>query len=216
VTTQYSVTVTVGGGCSATSNAVMVNVALPAPAWVNATTQQNRDVVVSWASVPGAIAYQIERTSPFGTDVRATDTTAWNDTVPASEFPVTYVYTVFAIDEGFGVSPGRSDYATAATLLHQQVQLIAGETSIRGADLAELRRGVDAFRASYGFAPAFAGAYEPVGVVAASHFTALVAALNETRSAIGLPQFVYAGVPAPEPGGTVLAAHVQQLREALR
>jgi hypothetical protein len=51
-------------------------------------------------------------------------------------------------------------------------------------------------------------------VITAANLTALVTALNGGRDGTYL-DFAYVGVPAPAPGGVALAAHIQQLRDAL-
>lgn len=218
-TTTYWVDTVSASGCSATVDVSgTVRVLPPPPDSVVATTRENLIVDVSWSPVTGATAYQIERTTIVGgaaswaTTVSAPSTT-FTDTVPGSSAPIAYIYYVRAID-GEVSERGRFDFATAATQLYGQPNIVAGATIIRASDVAELRRGIDAFRAAFGVGAAF-GSPPPSGVIRASDFVAMVAALNVGRAVTGyLPPFQYSVQPTG--GGTVLRAHVTELREMLR
>lgn len=222
VTTTYSVSVS-SGGCSGTnSNSVTLTVIPPPPAVVTATTQENREVLLTWSAVSGASGYRIERTTRRGGSASSVATvagtvTAFADLVPASTAPVSYIYYVRTVD-AYGALSERDawDHATAATLLYQQPQLVTGSTVVKAADIGELRGAVDALRFAVYLPAAFGGSVAPSGLAKASDFTALVSALNEARATAGLSPFSYSGVSAPAAGGVVLGAHIQQFREALR
>lgn len=219
VTTSYDLAVS-SGDCVGTSSGPVTVTVIPAPpASVIATTQENRNVTVSWSAVAGASGYRIERTTrrdaatSWSTTVGSA-TTSFSDVVPASEQPVTYIYYVRTIDAYGELSDrGPWDHATAATALYAQ-PISAGVTIVRATDVGELRGAIDALRYAFYLADTFTGS--PTGFIRASDITALVTAFNEARGSIGAAPFAYSGVPAPAPGGMVLGAHIQQLREALR
>lgn len=220
-TLTYDVVVS-SGECEGASNGpLLVTVIPPPPAVVTATTQQNREVLVTWSAVAGASGYRIERTTrkdaapSFVTTVSGV--TSFNDMVPASALPVTYVYYVRTLDSVGEVSDrGPWDHATGATILYAQPQISASVTTVNGTDMTELRNAVDALRYAVYLTPAFGGSSTASGPITAAHFTAVVMALSQARVQTGTSAFTYSGVPVPAPGGTVLAAHITQLREALR
>jgi hypothetical protein len=206
----YSLTSVTAGGCDGSASGhTTVTVIPPAPAGVNAFTLENRTVQVTWASVDHVDAYQIERRTQFGgsgTIVATTSALSFVDIVPESNQPVTYLYFVRAIAAGTTSDYGAPDYATCATALYQQPQITPAETTVLAVDLAELRSAIDGLRYAYHLPP---GSYTPLVEVRAIHFTEIIAALSAVRP------FVYS-VPQPQAEGDVLAAHVQQIREALR
>jgi hypothetical protein len=55
----------------------------------------------------------------------------------------------------------------------------------------------------------------PGGAVA-SHFTALLAPLDQARALFGHGSFVYGGVQRPAVGVMIKAEHITQLREVLK
>jgi YD repeat-containing protein len=216
-TTSYSITSVTAGSCPGTfSGVTTVTVVPPPPAWVSAFTQQNRTIDVTWASVPDVDFYQVERRlqrDATGTIVTSIASTVFTDTVPESAQPVGYVYAVRAVAASTPSSYCPPDVAAGASVLYQQPQIAPRVTIVRAADLAELRGVVDALRHALHLTP---GSYSPGAVIHASDFTAIIAALDAVRGALGLPPFAYVGVPPPAAGGLVRAAHVEQLREALR
>jgi hypothetical protein len=213
-TTTYWIDAVTASGCSATLNASgTVHVLPPPPAAVVATTREDntRVVDISWTAVSGATGYLIERATivdgaaTFSTIVGA-GSTSYPDTVPATTNPVTYIYYVRTLN-GETSLRGPFDFATGATALYGRTTITAGMTVLTG-DVAELRRGIDALRAAFGLPPAFASASGPTGLILATHFTALATARNEVRP------FVYTAPPFV--GGPIRAAHITELRTALR
>jgi hypothetical protein len=101
---SISLTVTAKTACNlSASSTATVGIILPPPATVSATTQSNRIVQVSWAAVPNATSYRIERAvqvngqAVWSTTVNA-PATSYSDETPASSLPVTYIYYVRAVD----------------------------------------------------------------------------------------------------------------------
>jgi hypothetical protein len=219
-TTSYTVTASSGECQGATSGTAVITVIPAAPGLVTSTTQENRNVLVTWTAVGGANSYRIERAPQVGAAAAWQMTvtgTSYADVVPASSAPVTYIYYVRTIDQYGAISDrGAWDHATAATVLYAQPSIVAGTTLIQGADIGELRGAIDALRYAVYLPAAFGGSVPGSGVIMASDFTTLVTALNGARSTIGAGPFSYSGVPSPAPGEIVLGAHITQLREALR
>jgi YD repeat-containing protein len=222
VTTTYTVTSVSDATCpgSVTQSAATVTVYPLPPASVVATSD-NRVVSVSWPSSSGAVSYAIERgTSRTGgfAVVGTTTLLALTDTVPASATPITYVYRVRAIDSAGTWSKTTNaplDFATTATTLFAE-SVTVGQR-IEASHLAELQKAMDALRVASGLSPSFSGAPSLVGAhIAATDFTAMTTALNGALGVWGLPSFGYSGVTGPSPGVRVYAAHVTQLREAVR
>ena len=187
---------------------------------VSATTQENRNLQVSWTAVAGASGYRIERAArrdgvaTLVTTVTGSGT-SFNDLVRASATPVTYIYYVRTIDSAGELSNrGAWDPATTATMLYAQPSLTGA--IVRAGDVTELRLAIDALRYALYLPSAFGSTTAPAGKIPASDFTALVAALNGAHAAIGIVPFTYSGVAAPAPGVTIHRAHIEQIREALR
>ena len=221
---SISLTVTAKTACNlSASSTATVGIILPPPATVSATTQSNRIVQVSWAAVPNAASYRIERAvqlngqTVWSTTVNA-PATSYTDETPASSLPVTYIYYVRAVDSANVLSDrGPFDDATTATQLYAQPTLTPLVTPVKAMDVVELRRAIDALRYAVNLPPVFQSTPAPSGVIYAMHFTALINALSPARTALGRVPFVYVNnVPLPAPGGPILAEQVRQLREALR
>lgn len=214
-TTTYSITSVSAADCAGTaSGTTTISVTPPSPQWVNAAarTQNNRNVDVSWASVPDVDSYQVERRTQrdrIGIVVANTPSTTFTDTVPESTQPVAYVYFVRAIAADTPSEYGAYDYATCATALYQQPQLVSGFTTIRAVDLAELRSATDALQAAFGLP---GGSYSSGAVIRASHIAEIMTALNAVRAATGAPLLG----PPPNTGDVIRAVDLRQLREALR
>ena len=217
-TITLTVQVTASGSCAGSKTATRTVTAVPpAPASVQATTVTNTAVHITWNAVPGAQGYVVERAtlrggnatvvSPVVTDLQ------FNDTAPATSLPVTYVYYVRSVGlGGFPSGRGGHDYATTAAALF--ARNIAASVAILAADIVELRRCVDAVRVSAGLLAVFNGGPSPGDVIAATDFRTLMSALSAAKAVYSQPDFSY--VPALAAGEFIYAAHVLQLREALR
>jgi YD repeat-containing protein len=222
VTTEYALATVTAGGCPGSVSGTTTVTVIPAgPSSVTATTQENRNVLVTWTPVSGAASYRIERAPRVGAAATwsfVTGSASYLDTVPASVAPVTYIYYVRTVaSDGALSNRGAWDYATAATLLNQRPQLVVSSTTIMAVDVTELRAGVDALRAAVSLQPSFGGATPLAGAfVHAADFTHVITAMNAARAAMSRPPFAYTGVAGPAVGGVPLAAHVIQIREALR
>ncbi|HET7435183.1 MAG TPA: hypothetical protein VFN10_10790 [Thermoanaerobaculia bacterium] len=221
VTTNYFVTASSGGCAGSQSQTVTVTVVPHGPDSVTATTQTNRSVRITWTPVAGASSYLIERAPrrndvPTWTQTVSGTVNSYDDVVPASVQPVTYIYHIRTVSsDGTLSSRAAWDFATAATNLYVRPVIDIDTMEVGAVDVAELRAGIDALRYALYLPATFNGAV-PSGWIRAADFTALVVAMNEARAANTLPAFGYIGVPAPVPGNLILSEHVHQIREALR
>jgi hypothetical protein len=217
--------VRVSGSCgTADSGLATVYVNLPAPTGLTATTQTNTSQVsVSWNPVAGAGGHQVYyatngQFNPLGGIVAGPPATF---TFNASSTPVAYLFRVAAADASMYVSANQSntDYAVMATQLFTDERLVAGSTEVRARHVVELRNAIDALRMAVGLSTMWAGAPAPSGEITADVFASLIDPFSQARGqpGLGLPPFLYTGgVVTPAKGNTILAAHVQQLRDALR
>jgi hypothetical protein len=224
-TSSYWVRVT--GSCgTADSRLATVYVNLPAPTGLTATTQTNTSQVsVSWNPVAGAGGYQVyyatnitAQFQPLGGIVAGPPATFTMSTGSAT---VAYLFRVTAADASMHVSANQSniDYAVMATQLFTDERLVAGATEVRARHVVELRNAIDALRMAVGLPTVWAGAPAPSGEITADVFASLLDPFSAARGqpGLGLPPFGYTGgVATPAKGNTILAAHVQQLRDALR
>jgi hypothetical protein len=142
----------------------------------------------------------------------------YDDHVPASATPVTYLYRVVALANGTQSSPSLLDYATTATTLFAE-GIVGGVTTIKGLHVKELRMAIDAVRFSAGLTPytttwvaeGWPNYNPPVGVVSAVHVGAMRRALDDASSLL-----IGSHVVRTNPSGTILATHFNDLREAVR
>jgi YD repeat-containing protein len=221
VTTTYWVHVDsdCGSGDSRTATVTV----LAAPSSVQATTESDATrVLISWNSVSNAGSYVVQYASSvngtFG-DLGPPTSGLTAEHVLSSNAPLAaYVYRVVSLDSSGRRSPANSpmDYAvTGAGLFSQPIQI--GITTIRAAHIVELRNAIDELRRASGQSMVWAGAPPPSGLITATPITDLFAPFNAARSVYGLPNFAYsAGTPLPDHNVTILARHIQEVRDALR
>ena len=91
---------------------------------------------------------------------------------------------------------------------------LAAGTSIRAVHLQEIVAGTNALRTAAGLTPLPSSAYVPGAIVTASGINVLRNAINEARGALGAQPAAFTGTIAT--GDLVRAAHIQELREAIR
>jgi Big-like domain-containing protein len=192
----------------------ILSIALLSPANVAATATSISQVVVGWGGVPNASSYQIFRKSagqPYSF-VGSAPAPAFLD--PGVLSNTSYLYVVRAIGpDGISAFSGP-DLATTVTLSDDPI--IAGSTVVRAAHLNELRAAVDAVLACAEMpALPYTETLMPGAVINATDVTELRAQLTAARAALGLPAIVYSD-PVLAAGDTIRAAHVQELRSAVR
>ena len=226
----YLVTLTVSdvqGQTNSTSRSVTVSSTPPTtPGNFLAAAATTTSVALSWtasSSSSGIAHYVIQRRSahgfPWGPEQSTTATSFSDAGVSAG---TTYQYRIKAVDNA-GLSSGfASDYATTV-LFGPDLQRFV--TIVDGDHLRDLRDAVDAWRTFAGLAQVYPVNPVPTGNVKAANFITSIAsdplpgvvtALNQARSTMGLPEFVYSGAPAPAVGGIVYLDHIQQLRVVIQ
>lgn len=217
----YSVASVSDSVCGGGSTSGQVTFVIP-PSFVSATTQANGSVLVGWSSVLNATSYEIER----GTKVTDETTFAIIGTTTglslvdggvAGPNATAYVYRLRALLGAERSAPSVSDYATTAATLFTDDPLTIGVTVVKAAHLNQLRAAVDALRFAAGLTPAFAGVPGASAMIQAIDVTGLIGPLNAARAPWGYLPFGYSpGIPYPAAGVAIRAAHLQQLREALK
>jgi serine protease len=191
-----------------------------------ATAATATSVNVTWTASTSSLGiayYRVERRGSLtGAWTLAQITSATSFTDSSASAGSMYQYRIAAIDNAGTPSAYAYDYATTV-LFGADLQRYT--SVITGAHIRDLRNAVDAWRFFAGSTDVYPANPTPTGVIKLANFITntasdplpgVVTALNEARSAMSLPVFSYAGVPAPAAGGTVLVEHVQQLRDAMK
>lgn len=195
------------------------NQAPTTPASFTASATSRTAVHLSWSASTdnvGVTGYVLEYKTLHSA---STWTSLWTGTATSYDHdPLTegavYRYRLRATDAAGNYSTETTDFAT--TVLHDDDPVNAGATFSKGMHVARLREAADAWRIYAGRTRAFSTPYTAqTGAVTASHFTAIVTALNEARSDLGLSSFAYSGISAPSSSGAMNGGHVQQLRDAM-
>jgi hypothetical protein len=223
-TTSYWVRVT--SDCGTVDSRTATVTVLAAPTSFQATRGiPNTTVSITWNQVSSASKYIVERATsingPFSA-ISNMPTTALSasDAVPASAFPVAYVYRVRSANAAGVPSPALSpiDYAVTGTALFSDEPIRRSETFIRAAHIVELRNAIDALRAAVpGLPSLWQGASPPSGIINAITMTDLLAGFNQARAAFAMPDFQYsAGIPMPASNVPIKLEHVQEVRDGLR
>ena len=145
-----------GLSSSKTVTVTVVNPPPTAPGSVKATAASATKVNLTWTASTSPIGisrYEIERSYNNGAySLIGTATTA--SFANGSLTPgITYVYRVRAVDTQNVFSP-YSNRDLATTILFTDDPLVSGLTKVRAVHFSEMRRAVDAVRASAGLAPA--------------------------------------------------------------
>ncbi len=145
-----------GLSSSKTVTVTVVNPPPTAPGSVKATAASATQVNLTWTASTSPIGisrYEIERSYNNGAySLIGTATTA--SFANGSLTPgITYVYRVRAVDTQNVFSP-YSNRDLATTILFTDDPLVSGLTKVRAVHFSEMRRAVDAVRASAGLAPA--------------------------------------------------------------
>ena len=187
-----------------------------------ATANTTTSVTLTWTASSGSPVYVIEK--------RSSHTGAWGpvQTTPATSFtesgltPLTmYQYRIKAMTNG-GSSGFAFDYATTVVFGADLQRFVS---TIAGGHIRDLRDAVDAWRVFAGLSPIYPANPVATGSIKAANFVTnlpsdplpgVFTAFNQARTAMGLPQFAYSGVPNPAVSGPVRLEHVQQLRDVLR
>jgi N-acetylmuramoyl-L-alanine amidase len=159
-----------------------------------ATFSGGTNVDITWSSVTGANAYELQRSYNGGAYVAVYSGAALSYSDPSCPGGTTCVYRTRAVDS-LGVSAWRVDIATAMTFTDPT--LTAG-TMIKAVHLYQLRTAVNAVRKSAGLSEVVVSDSALNGVpMKAIHVTELRSALDAARAAIGVSSLSYTRVVAP-------------------
>lgn len=214
--TTGSQIVTVTDVANATiTGSVGVAVGPATPTGFSATAVSAGQVNLTWVSSPGATQYEITRASggAYAT-LTTTASTTFSDTTVAAG--TSYVYKVRALDAALRSSSFTAPDA-ATTIVFTDDALVAGVTVAKAAHLTELRSAVNAMRAAASLGASSFNDPAPAGIsVKALHIQQLRDALAPARAALGLTASAFTD-PTLTPGTTLVkAAHVQELRSAVK
>jgi len=216
-TTTYFATVSNSCTQTITSSNVTVTV-LTAPGNFSAhTNADGSNISISWAAVPGAASYQVQRSSTWGgtfSNLGNPVTTTSVTDGPFTGAVATYVYVVYAIN-GSATSPASvKDYATAAGMLFHDSTITAGQTSIAKQHILDLRAAVNAVRTALGTTPATWS--DPLTYITANSINEVRNRLNDARNlpGVALGNYLYgSGITA---GNAILKTQMDENREAVK
>ena len=153
---------------------------------------------------------------------RRTPATAWQTFSPANPLLDTtvapntlYIYEAEALDSSWWSVVATSTPDSAMAVPFTDDPLLPG-SPIKAVHFTELITAINSFRAQAGLTAASLPP-PPVGApVTATLLANLRTAINEARTAIGVPSYVFTDVPLVTGVTVIKAAHVQQLRDAVR
>lgn len=213
-TTKYRVKVVSSCG-EAVSQIATVTVQSPptVPSGVLVTAAGPGAMAVSWSpssAGAGISGYRLRRL-PDGYSFDVTTGTSTTDTyglVPGRA----YVYTVRAVDQN-GVESGSSA-PELATLLSFDPEAFQSNKRIRGSDIGQLRRAVDAVRATAGLSPAWTSYEALTGIAYAASIIEIQTRLNEARTTLYLPP-VQPSIPVAK-DSYMLASQVRDIQAGVQ
>lgn len=192
-----------------------VTVGPPAPTGLAATAVSTTQVNLTWSPSTGATQYEVSRasaTAPYA-PLTTTGSTSFSDTTATAG--ATFVYRIRALDSSSRPS-GFSSPDAATTILFTDDPVIAGSTLIQAAHMTELRTAANAVRAAAGLtAASFTDPALTEMAIKAVHLSELRASVEAGRAALGLSVTTFTD-PALAAGNNVRAAHVQELRTAVK
>jgi hypothetical protein len=143
-----------------------------------------------------------------------TTATSYNDSVSPGSMPAAHLYHVIAVASGSTDStPSAPDYAVTATTLFAENITIG--TPIRGSQVQELRKAIDALRGLASLGAYWANYSAPTGVILASYQTDMRTALDQAVFNLVSYHLTFTG-PVPSPGGAIYADQMNQLRTAVK
>ena len=187
---------------------------LAAPSNVVATATSTSGTHVTWSAVPGAVSYQVYRSSlhsAFAPVGGATAGTSYDEAGLSAD--TTFLYEVRASSASISSSLSAPDPAT--TILFADDPASAG-IPVKAQHITQLRTAVNAMRAAAGLAAQTFTDAAPLGLpVQALHLVQLRVALDQARATILAP------IIQPDPSLTprvmpVKATHIQALRNGVK
>jgi len=189
---------------------------LVAPASLVADTFSSSRIDVTWAAVPNAHHYQVERASNLGGSFTIVNpnvtTTSFSDTTVISVNA--YLYRVRSADAGGNLSPPSAvDVATAITFTDDP--LSQGTTGIKAQHISELRQAVNAVRAAANLSAAMWTDSSLTSVtIKAVHIQEMRSNLDQALTALGLATSAY--TDASLAGVLIKKIHVDEIRQRVK
>jgi hypothetical protein len=187
----------------------------PPPAFT-ATATGTTSVAITWGSVAGAIAYDVERSvnNATFTPVGISSGSVMIDSGRAPD--TSYMYRAFARTSTGSLSTSSKDVAT--TTVFTDNPTVAGTTIIKADHLTQLRTAVNAILTLAG--PGAASYTDPTitpgtTLVRQLHITELRSNLDNARSLLGLAALTYTD-PTITLSTTIKSAHVEELRNGVK
>lgn len=196
---------------------------LPAPSAISVDSVSDSQVTLSWAPIPGAVGYRVERSPDILTPYSTVGSPAGNSFPDAGlTRGNTYLYRVRAVDSTGALSP-PSPVAMATAITFTDPELIGANdpqgrppTAIKAAHVNDLRLAVAGVRrAAARPAVAWAEVVIPdITIIRASHVEELRTKLDEARSALGLSTSAYtnATLQTGANGTAIKRVHFEELR----
>lgn len=193
-----------------------VTVGPPTPTGLAANAVSTTQVNLSWNPSTGATQYEISRASATSAyaPLSATGSTTYSDTTATAG--ATFVYKVRALDASARPSAFSSPDA-ATTILFTDDPVAATTTTAKAVHLTELRTAANAMRAAAGLgAASFIDPTLSGIAIKAVHLQELRTAIEAARASLGLTASTFTD-PTLTAGSTLVkAAHVQDLRSAVK
>lgn len=213
-----TITVTNPDGQSVTSASIL-EVLPPAPAVpssLDATAIDPTSISVGWAAAAHATTYEVLRDSGAGSYQTIAVVPSTTHLDAAVQPGHAYAYRVRAIGAG-----GASQYTTpalATTISFTDATLVPHTTPIRATHVLELRHAVAAVHSLAGLGPVvWSRPLVTTGdIVRAAEISELREALAASLSHLGIPAPAFTDSPLSPRSTTISAAHIQQLRAAVR
>jgi len=213
----YVITVTATDNCGATATKTFsLEVTLPAPSTVVAAATSTSSVSVTWGAVTGAASYHVYRNSggPTWSLVGSSSGTSLTDSTVLAT--TAYLYKVRAFDGA--IESGDSAVDLATTVVFTDPVLTPGVTKAKAVHITELRTAVNAVRQLASLNDAtFTDAGLAQGFsIKRVHVTELRALLDDARSSLGLTGVSYSDPVITSGETTLMAVHLQEIRDGVK
>jgi YD repeat-containing protein len=215
--TNYRVKVTNACGF-VNSNTVTVTVYSPpsAPGSISATSNGSTNTV-TWSassSTPGVDYYEVQRRNGSTFVVQMPGTRTFTHGPTGVTPGQTYLYRVRGVDQN-GVAGPWSVYDLTVTMTFTDDPLVAGNTLVKGAHVAQLRQAIDSVRSEAGLGLTWGNNNGATGLIYVGHVIEMRNQLNEARLVLGLGSIPVAQ-PNLNPYGLLFLTYLTELRDGVK